>query len=146
MQDTVHRHIIEEVRANTTTDTIFILAAIGFNFVMLCIGSSAAALAAQPSTNFRVGSIIVYVITLLLTLLVNGIAVIGLVTGRSTRRMLVTGLEKMYQDNQVSQYYDSALLTNYSRRYVLFIGIVLVVALAALAIPLVILVFTGPVR
>ncbi len=141
MQEKVHDHIDQELRTNTTTDTIFVLAAIVFNFLMLCVGSSAATAAAQAGANFKVGSIIIYVITLILTILVNGIATIGLLTGRGTRTLLVSGLAKMYHVNKVDEYYDAALLTNYTRRYALFIGIVTVVAFAAVSIPLVLLIF-----
>lgn len=141
MQERLHEHINSELHTNTTTDTTFILAAIMFNFLMLCIGSAAAIAAAQPTANFQVGSIIVYVITLILTVIVNGIAIIGLITGRGTRQLLSSGLLKMYEDANVNQYYDSSLLTNYARRYVLFIGIVAVLGFAAFSIPLVIMVF-----
>jgi hypothetical protein len=144
MQERLHEHINEELRTNTNTDTIFILAAILFNFAMLCIGSASAAAAAAPDTNFKTGSIIVYVITLLLTVLVNGIAISGLITGRGTRVLLSDGLLKMYQDSKVEKYYDSKLLTNYGQRYILFIGIVVSVACASTSIPLVILVFLAP--
>jgi hypothetical protein len=142
MQERLHEHINLELHTNTTTDTTFILAAIVFNFVMLCIGSTAAAGASdQGPVELGSASIVIYIITLILTLVVNGIAVIGLITGRGTRKLLSSGLLKMYQDAEVSAYYDAALLTNYERRYVLFIGIVCVIGLAAAAIPLVILVF-----
>ena len=142
MQERLHEHINLELRTNTTTDTIFILAAVIFNFMMLCIGSAAAAGAAgEGPAEMGPASIVIYIITLILTLIVNGIAVIGLITGRGTRKLLSSGLLKMYKDAQVNEYYDSALLTNYERRYVLFIGIVCVIGFAAAAIPLVILVF-----
>lgn len=144
MQERVHEHINNELGTNTATDTIFMLAAITFNFLMLCIGSASAAAAAQPEESFKVGSIIVFAITLILTILVNGLAVIGLITGRNTRKMLVGGLLKMYEDAKVSEYYDAALLTNYTRRYALFVGIIITMALASVAIPLVIIVFLHP--
>jgi len=143
MQERLHEHINLELRTNTTTDTIFILAAIIFNFMMLCIGSTAAAAAAtsgEGSTELGPASIVIYIITLLLTVIVNGIAIIGLITGRGTRKLLSIGLLKMYQDAKVNEYYNPALLTNYERRYVLFIGIVSVIGFASAAIPLVILV------
>lgn len=102
MQERLHEHINLELRTNTTTDTIFILAAIIFNFMMLCIGSAAAAGAAgEGPAEMGPASIIIYIITLILTLIVNGIVVIGLITGRGTRKLLSSGLLKMYKDAQV---------------------------------------------
>ncbi len=44
----------------------------------------------------------------------------------------------MYRDNDVDKYYDSSLLTNYDRRYLLFTGIILCLAITAIVVPLVI--------
>jgi len=44
----------------------------------------------------------------------------------------------MYRDNQVDQYYDASLLSNYARRYGLFTGVILCLALTAIVIPLII--------
>ena len=44
----------------------------------------------------------------------------------------------MYSDNQVAQYYDSSLLTNYGRRYMLFMGVILCLAVTGIVVPLVI--------
>ena len=73
------------------------------------------------------------------TLLVNGIAILALQFGRSTRDTLLRGLIKMYEDAGVSQYYDATLLTNYGQRYTLFSAIVGILGLMAIVIPLVLL-------
>ena len=73
-----------------------------------------------------------------MSLLVNGIAVTALHLGRGTRNKLLAGLLAMYRDNGVDQYYDSSLLTGYGKRYLLFAGIILCLALTAIVVPLVI--------
>ena len=144
MLERVHEHINLELQTNTRTDTIFVVIAIVFNFVMLGINSgfassaSSAARFGGPSEN--ASALIILVITLVLTILVNGVAIIGLLTGRATRIKLVQGLLQMYKDSNVAQYYDASLLFNYMRRYVLFVSIIALVGIAAIAIPLVILV------
>jgi len=49
---------------------------------------------------------------------------------------LLNGLFKMYQDNQVDQYYDSELLKSYSTRYKLFSIIIVILGVIAIFIPL----------
>jgi hypothetical protein len=44
----------------------------------------------------------------------------------------------MYRDNQVNQYYDPSLITNYAWRYGLFTGVVVCLAFTAIVIPLII--------
>lgn len=133
MLERLHNHIQSELHVNTRTDTIFVLAAIVFNFVMLGIGSTLAA--SDPELE----GIVVIVIAIGGTLLVNGIAILALQFGRSTRDTLLRGLIKMYEDAGVSQYYDATLLTNYGQRYTLFSAIVGILGLMAIVIPLVLL-------
>ncbi|MGC9350183.1 MAG: hypothetical protein ACP5JG_18730 [Anaerolineae bacterium] len=136
----IHDHINQEVRINTRTDTIFVVTAIVFNFIMLGVSS---ALATEASESLREGggttSAIVLAINFTISILVNGVAVTGLLTGRATRKMLSQGLLKMYQDTEVSQYYHPSLLTNYMRRYVMFVAIIGILGVASILIPLVVL-------
>jgi hypothetical protein len=44
----------------------------------------------------------------------------------------------MYRDNDVDKYYDSSLLANYDRRYLLFTGVILCLAITAIVVPLII--------
>jgi hypothetical protein len=73
-----------------------------------------------------------------MTILVNGIAVAALYVGKQTRGKLLRGLLTMYRDNDVDKYYDSSLLTNYDRRYLLFTGVILCLAITAIVVPLII--------
>ena len=143
MLERLHEHINEELRTNTRTDTIFVIAGLVLNGIFLGTNSG---LAAGAADSFGRGgantSLIVMIITLILTILVNWITVVGLLTGRATRKTLLEGLVKMYQDSDVDQYYHTSLLTNYMRRYVMFIAIDTLMGGAALLIPLVVLVTT----
>jgi hypothetical protein len=44
----------------------------------------------------------------------------------------------MYRDNEVAQYYDPSLLTNYARRYWLFTAVIVCLGLTAIVVPLII--------
>ena len=93
---------------------------------------------ADPGNDPTTPTIVLF-IALGLDLLVNAITIVGLLTGRETRQKLQNGLFEMYHDAEVDQYYDKTLLTNYMRRYMLFMGIIGLLGLATISIPLVIL-------
>ena len=73
-----------------------------------------------------------------LIIVVNFVAEIGLLRGRQMRRKLLDGLLKMYKDQGVDGYYDLSLLGDYGLRYNLFMLTVLVTGLIAIIIPFII--------
>lgn len=140
MLERLHEHIVSELGQSSRTDTIFVVVAILFDLIVLGINSATSSAAVQ-SRNF--GSVspaadVVLVVFILMTLLVNAIAIAGLYVGRQTRSKLLTGLVTMYADNQVDKYYDRTLLTGYGMRYLLFGAVIIVLALTSIAVPLVI--------
>lgn len=136
MLERLHEHVISELNQSSRTDTIFVVVAVIFNLIALGINSSIAS-NDYPSTSED----IVLAAFIVMTILVNTIAILGLYVGRLTRTKLLAGLVAMYQDNQVDKYYDQSLVLNYGRRYVLFGAIILVLALTALVVPLTLRVF-----
>ena len=127
----VHEHIIEEIKTNTRTDTIFVLASILLNLVTLAIN---AAVAGERVPNYLVMGIFTVLI-----LVVNLVAVTGLLKGRQTHHKLVSGLLKIYKDNGVDGYYDQTLLGAYKIRYILFIVVVLTTGVIAGIVPFVLI-------
>ena len=136
MLNQVHEHIIGELRQSARTDTVFVITAIAFNLIVLGINSAVAGEAteydADPSNDIVLGVFIA------MCLLVNAISVTALYFGRGTRGKLLKGLLAMYKDNSVDQYYDASLLTNYGRRYILFICVIVCLAVTGIVVPLVI--------
>jgi hypothetical protein len=132
MIEQIHKHIISELQQNTRTDTIFILSAITLNMITLGINSGMV-------SNSRTDNSLVVVMFLFVVLivLVNIVVIIGLIKGRQTRVKLVSGLLKMYKDNNVDKYYDETLLGNYNIRYNLFIMVVIFTGIIAIAVPFV---------
>jgi len=129
----VHDHIVEEIRTNTKTDTIFVLTAILLNIAALSTNAAIASSGAQTK------GIIIILIFVVLILVVNFVAELGLMRGRDTRAKLVAGLIRMYKDNGVDAYYDSSLLEAYKSRYNLFMLVVLFTGIVAIAVPFVIM-------
>lgn len=130
MIEQVHNHIISELQQNARTDTVFILTAIFLNFLSLGINSSIASNSRTQTNLF-----IVMFILVALVLVVNFIVIFGLLKGKQTRFKLISGLLKMYKDQNVDGYYDSTLLINYNVRYNLFIFAVVFTGAIAIAIP-----------
>lgn len=137
MLGNMHQHIVEELQQSARTDTVFVVTAVIFNLVVLAVNAGVASDAASNGTNTAANDVTL-VIFMLMTILVNSIAVIALNTGKQTRSKLLNGVLHMYADEGIDKYYDSSLLMNYNRRYVLFIGVILCLAATAVLVPLVI--------
>lgn len=73
-----------------------------------------------------------------LVILINIVAILGLLKGKQTRAKLLNGLITMYKDQQVDKYYDESLLSSYSVRYNLFIMVVVCTGVIAIIVPFVI--------
>jgi len=132
----IHEHIVSELQQNARTDTIFVVTAVVFNLVVLGINSVVAGEAA--SANANPSNDLILAVFIVMSLLVNGIAVMALNYGKQSRSRLLGGLLAMYQDNDVAQYYDSSLLTSYGKRYLLFTGVIVCLALTSIVVPLII--------
>ncbi len=133
MLEQVHKHIIAELHQNTRTDIIFIITAIILNLIALATNSAMA-----EGSKDDVDLFIVMFILVAVVLVVNTIVIIGLLKGKQTRGKLIGGLIKMYEDQNVSGYYDISLLTNYNTRYNLFILVVVFIGVIAIAIPFIV--------
>src|SRR5665647_3252921 len=109
MIEKVHDHIISELQQNARADTVFILTAIFLNLISLGINS-----AISSNSRTQTNLFIVMFILVALVLVVNFIVIFGLLKGKQTRFKLISGLLKMYKDQNVDGYYDSTLLINYN--------------------------------
>jgi hypothetical protein len=132
----VHEHIVSELQQNARTDTIFVVTAIVFNLIVLGINSAVAAEAESAQADAT--NDLILAVFVVMSLLVNVIATIALDTGRKSRAKLVQGLLTMYEDNEVAKYYDISLVEGYNRRYLLFTGVILSLALTSILVPLII--------
>lgn len=131
----VHEHIIAELQQDARTDTIFILTAIILNLLSLGVNSAVASAAATG--NGKVTATIVMFTFVALVIVVNLVAIVGLLRGKQSRGKLIGGLLKMYQDQGVAGYYDASLLSDYNTRYNLFILATIFTGAVALIVPFV---------
>ena len=136
MLDKVHDHIVTELGHSSRTDTIFVVTAVAFNLIVLGINCGVSAGAADADDSFVLDLVLVAFIVM--TLLLNAIAVAALQLGRRTRRTLLNGLVAMYRDSDADKYYDPSLVSNYGVRYLLFSGVIITLALTSIVVPLMI--------
>ena len=132
MLEHVHKHIISELQQSAKTDIIFILSSIVLNLITLAINSGMVEKSRTDETLLMVMFIFVG-----LVILINIVAIIGLLKGKQTRAKLLSGLITMYKDQQVDKYYDESLLSSYSVRYNLFIMVVVCTGVIAIIVPFV---------
>lgn len=133
MIERVHEHIVTELHQSARTDTIFILTAILLNLLTLAINSIVAGQSGDDATTN-----IIMAMFVCLLVVVNVVAIFGLLKGKQTREKLINGLLKMYKDQGVDGYYDESLLSNYNVRYNLFILTVVFTGLIAIVVPFII--------
>jgi hypothetical protein len=132
MLEHVHKHIIAELQQSAKTDIIFILSSIVLNLITLAINSGMVEKSRTDETLLMVMFIFVA-----LVILINIVAIFGLLKGKQTRTKLLNGLITMYKDQQVDKYYDESLLSSYSVRYNLFIMVVVCTGIIAIIVPFV---------
>lgn len=132
MLEHVHKHIISELQQSAKTDIIFILSSIALNLITLAINSGMVEKSRTDETLLMVMFIFVG-----LVILINIVAILGLLKGKQTRAKLLNGLITMYKDQQVDKYYDESLLSSYSVRYNLFIMVVVCTGVIAIIVPFV---------
>jgi hypothetical protein len=132
----IHDHIVSELGHSSRTDTIFVVTAVVFNLIVLGVNSAISIAATERDASAT--NDVVLAIFIVMTLLLNTIAVTALILGRRTRRTLLSGLVAMYQDNDVDTYYDPSLLSSYGIRYLLFAAVIVILALTSIVVPLII--------
>jgi hypothetical protein len=133
MIERVHQHIVSELHQGSRTDLVFVITAVLLNLLTLAVNSSIAQESRESSANT-----IVMALLIVLTVVINLVATLGLLKGKQTRARLLQGLLTMYNDQGVAGYYDASLLANYGARYNLFILAVVAMGLIAIAVPLVV--------
>ncbi len=132
MLEHVHSHITSELTQSAKTDIIFILSSILLNLIALAVNSG---IASESVTKSNL--LVVMFLFVGLVILINLVAIFGLLKGKQTRAKLLNGLIMMYRDQNVSKYYDESLLSSYSVRYNLFIMVVVCTGIISIVVPFV---------
>jgi hypothetical protein len=136
----VHDHVVQELRQSARTDTVFVVVAVAFNLIALGINWGAAQ-TYDPGPGIDrtrpLANDLILVLLLVSTVLITLVALRALRAGMDTRRRLLDGLVRMYEDEGVARYYDAALVANYASRYRLFAVVVGLLGALAVVVPLI---------
>jgi len=130
----LHDHMVGEVQQSARTDTVFFITGVIFNLVVLGVNWAVA----QPhngghsATNDAILAVLIVV-----TLGVNALSLRALSSGKDRMQRLLSGLAAIYADAGVEKYYDPALRASYRSRYTAFMGVLSLLAAAALVVPLI---------
>jgi hypothetical protein len=135
MLEKLHDQITNELGQSSRTDTIFVVTAIVFNLVVLGINSALSDTAADENS---LQSNIIFMVFIIVTLLINAASLTALLIGRKTRGRLLSGIIKMYKDNEIDQYYPEEQLKAYGARYLLFAAVIVLLGITAIVVPLII--------
>lgn len=131
----IHKHIISELAQSSRTDTIFIIAAVLYNLVILGINWGVAS--DNPNNEHSAANDFILTLLIIATIAINAFIIKALMSGKNTRLRLLEGLIEMYRDNKVDKYYDMSLLQSYHTRYRLFSVIIVILAAIAIIIPMI---------
>jgi len=130
----LHDHMVGEVQQSARTDTVFFITGVLFNLIVLGVNWAVA----QPhgaeghsATNDAILGVLIVV-----TVAINALALRALSSGKDRMQRLLGGLAAIYTDAGVDKYYDPALRASYRSRYTAFMGVLGMLAAAALAVPL----------
>ena len=130
----IHEHITNELQQNARTDTVFVLSSVFLNLVILAINWGVAS--ENPNETKGGSDDVILSLLIAAVLIINFIIAKALLSGRDMRLKLLTGLLKMYKDNNVDKYYDSSLLSSYSMRYKFFLTVIIILAFITITAPL----------
>ena len=128
----IHEHITNELQQNARTDTVFVLSSVLLNLVILGINWGVA----SPEQGHKSYDDILLCILIAAVLIINFIIAKALLSGRDMRLKLLSGLIRMYKDNNVDKYYDSSLLSSYSMRYKFFLSVIIILGTITIVAPL----------
>jgi hypothetical protein len=135
----IHEHITNELQQNAKTDTVFVLSAVVLNLVVLGINWGVA----SPENGGRQAyTDVILSILIAAVLIINFLVAKALLAGRDMRLKLLTGLIRMYKDNNVDKYYDPSLLSAYSMRYKFFLSVIIILGFITIAAPLLVRIFS----
>ncbi|MBN2214898.1 MAG: hypothetical protein JW723_11690 [Bacteroidales bacterium] len=135
----IHEHITSELQQNARTDTVFVLSSVVLNLVILAINWG---VAEPESQGHRPYDDIILSILTAAVIVINFIIAKALLAGRDMRLKLLSGLVRMYKDNDVDKYYDASLLSSYSMRYKFFLAMIIILGIITVVAPLLVRIFS----
>ncbi len=132
MIEKVHDYLVYELDRSSKSDTVFVISAVLFNILVMFINwAQASSIAAGR------GSIAIFGIFLVGVLFVSGAALIALVNSKRICIRCHEALEKIYENEGVSDYFPKNMAILGNKRFVLSFIVVAGTGLIATLVPVI---------
>ena len=131
----LHNHMVGEVQQSARTDTVFVVTGVLFNIVVLGVNWVLAS-PDHPANVHPTSRDVILAALIVVTLSINALLLSGLASGRDRMQRLLTGITAIYADAGVDKYYDPSLRASYRSRYTAFMGVLAILAVAAILVPM----------
>ncbi len=144
MKEHLHEQISSELKQNTRTDTIVVVVAIFLNLLFLGINSGVAGAIREidyigpgaERTSVNSTAVVIMVILMIVIVAINFFVLRIMARGKERRAKLMAGLMRMYQEEEMEQYYDGSIEKGYEARYNLFSAVIVSLGAVAVLIPI----------
>lgn len=147
MKERVYEQISNELRQVSRTETTVTIIAIVVTFVLfgMAFGFASSAvdyeydyLRDTSTMEFVVWSTAAMFISLIAIVVINLYTILALFSNKARKTKLTESLAKLYQEEDVTQYYAESVAKGYEARGNLFIAIIATIAALGIIIPLIV--------
>ena len=137
MIEGIHKHLLSELDRAGRSDTIFVLAGVSFNLLVLFINWAQASNITNGYGGSKQDSIIIFAIFLVGTVVVSTACLLTLINSRRICNQCHNALARIYEDTEVSKYMPQGISTLGNKRFILSFVVVGGTGIIAVIVPLV---------
>ena len=137
MIEGIHRHLLSELDRAGRSDTIFVLAGVSFNLLVLFINWVQASNITSSYSDSKQDSIIIFAIFLVGTVVVSTACLLTLINSRRICNQCHSALAQIYEDTEVSKYMPQGISALGNKRFILSFVVVGGTGIIAVIVPLV---------
>lgn len=132
MKEAIHKHLLSELDRSNKSDTVFIIAGVAFNLLVLFVNWI---LGGELSRDR--GNILIFGLFITGTVVVTTSILLALINSNKICSRIHGALDQLYEDENVSQYMPQGLGALGRKRFVLSFVVVAGTGFLATAIPLI---------
>jgi ABC-type transport system involved in multi-copper enzyme maturation permease subunit len=137
MIEGIHKHLLSELDRAGRSDTIFVLAGVSFNLLVLFINWAQASTITSTYREAGTDSFIIFAIFIIGTLVVSTSCLLTLMNSRRICNKCHKALVQIYEDTEVSKYMPEGMGNLGNKRFILSFIVVGGTGLLAVVVPLV---------
>lgn len=138
MIEAIHKHLLSEIDRAGRSDTIFVLAGVSFNLLVLFINWVQADILSKSHKGLMIDSLFIFIIFMVGTLVVSSACLLTLISSRKICNRCHEALMLIYKDMNVSKYMPEGISYLGNKRFILSFIVVSGTSLIAVVIPLVV--------